>query len=104
MSNQKRKQKIYLSSNGEKNCFFCGRFFGKQCTLDHVFPKSRFRKNDGVNFMFKYVLCCQRCNVKKGNRNPTEKELVKFKKLIQKRLSYNDLDSNRLFNVLKTLY
>ena len=101
MSKTKQKQKQYLVKNGEVNCFYCGKFFGKNGTYDHVFPRSK-SKNKGVSFLFTCVMSCECCNRKKADRQPTFKEVEKLKRIIKKRLSYND-ESTRFIDALKSL-
>lgn len=61
-------------------CVYCGRHMMRlSCKIhrlekysrDHVIPRSRNRKSRFT------VPCCFECNIKKGNRNPTEQELLK---------------------------
>ena len=50
-------------------CQYCGKRFPKcDLTLDHVTPRSRGGRDSWENL----VLACVPCNVKKGNRTPTE--------------------------------
>jgi len=47
-------------------CVYCGS--NKELTIDHVIPRSRGGKNSWTNL----VTCCQKCNLKKGNKTPDE--------------------------------
>ena len=53
----------------EFRCQYCGaRFPTSQLSLDHVVPRSR----GGIESWQNIVAACLRCNVRKGNRTPTE--------------------------------
>ncbi len=51
-------------------CQYCGRSVrsAKDRTIDHIIPKSRGGKTVWGNV----VLCCRKCNLKKGDRTPEE--------------------------------
>jgi len=49
------------------SCQYCG-YTGDDLTLDHVLPRSR----GGAESWENLVTACVRCNVKKGNRTPSE--------------------------------
>jgi len=51
-------------------CQYCGKILKnpKDRTIDHVIPKSRGGKTVWTNV----VLCCKKCNLKKGNQTPEE--------------------------------
>ncbi len=51
-------------------CQYCGKYLKnpKDRTIDHVIPKSRGGKTVWTNV----VLCCKKCNLKKGDRTPEE--------------------------------
>ncbi|MGB8699057.1 MAG: HNH endonuclease [Thermosynechococcaceae cyanobacterium] len=49
------------------SCQYCG-YTGEDLTLDHVLPRSRGGGDSWENM----VTACVRCNVRKGNRTPTE--------------------------------
>ncbi len=59
-------------------CQYCGKLLKnpKDRTIDHVIPKSRGGKTVWTNV----VLCCKKCNLKKGNRTPEEAGLKLLKK------------------------
>jgi len=58
-------------------CQYCGKLLKnpKDRTIDHVIPKSRGGKTVWTNV----VLCCKKCNLKKGNRTPEEAGLKLLK-------------------------
>ncbi|AEH44227.1 HNH endonuclease [Thermodesulfatator indicus DSM 15286] len=51
-------------------CQYCGKSVKnpKDRTIDHIIPRSRGGKTTWENV----VLCCRKCNIKKGNRTPEE--------------------------------
>ena len=50
-------------------CQYCGKKLSKsEKTIDHVIPKSRGGENSWENV----VLCCKKCNKKKGDKTPEE--------------------------------
>ncbi len=55
-------------------CQYCGQ---KTCdlTIDHVIPRSR----GGSDAWDNVVACCQKCNVKKGDRTPREAKMTLLK-------------------------
>lgn len=59
-------------------CQYCGKYLKnpKERTIDHVIPKSRGGKTVWTNV----VLCCKKCNLKKGDRTPEEAGLKLLKK------------------------
>jgi 5-methylcytosine-specific restriction endonuclease McrA len=65
---QLNRYNIY-KRDGHK-CVYCGS--KKDLTLDHVTPKSKGGKNTWKNL----VTCCGSCNVKKGDRRPSECGMV----------------------------
>jgi 5-methylcytosine-specific restriction endonuclease McrA len=76
---------LWLAQKG--NCFYCFRPMSKTksnlCptayTEDHFKPKVKGFKKNG-NIVFAHSLC----NLKKGHRDPTKAELIRFKELNQK--------------------
>ena len=78
------KSNIFVRDNF--TCQYCGVKLGKrQCTVDHVIPKSRGGKNK-----FDNVVCsCFECNNKKGDRLPSEAGMtLKRKPLIPTIMSF----------------
>ncbi|MBN2057606.1 MAG: HNH endonuclease [Candidatus Saganbacteria bacterium] len=59
------RKNLYLRDNHA--CQYCGRTTG-QMTIDHVIPRSRGGKDTWDNL----VVCCARCNNRKGDRNLEE--------------------------------
>jgi 5-methylcytosine-specific restriction endonuclease McrA len=59
------RRNIYLRDN--HTCQYCGRS-GGNLTIDHVVPKSR----GGADSWENMVVCCARCNNRKGSRTPEE--------------------------------
>lgn len=58
-------------------CFYCNKPLTKRdATRDHLVPRCR-----GGWLDFNKVMCCFRCNTKKGDRMPTEAELAKARDL-----------------------
>ena len=47
-------------------CAYCGS--PKDLTIDHIQPRSRGGRNTWTNL----VACCQKCNLKKGDKTPEE--------------------------------
>lgn len=80
------KQELMIAQNG--NCFYC---FGPlmltpgamndplATTKDHFRPKCKGNKLNG-----NAVLAHAACNLKKGHREPTKSEVVRFKELYRK--------------------
>lgn len=62
-------------------CQYCGKLFStNQLTYDHIIPKSRFSsdKKKSTNWL-NIVTACRKCNAKKGNRTPTEANMMLIK-------------------------
>jgi 5-methylcytosine-specific restriction endonuclease McrA len=59
------RKNIYLRDN--YTCQYCGKK-GGSLTIDHIIPKSRGGEDSWENM----VVCCARCNHKKGNRTLEE--------------------------------
>jgi len=58
------RNRIFRRDNHE--CVYCGS--KKDLTIDHVIPRSRGGRNTWTNL----VACCQKCNLKKGDKTPEE--------------------------------
>ena len=56
-------------------CQYCGGT-DNSLTVDHVLPKSRGGKSNWINV----VVACKSCNLKKGNRTPSEKGMILLSK------------------------
>lgn len=64
------KRRIYFRDKGE--CQYCGKKLSPdKYTLDHIIPK-RIQKIDSFENL---VLCCQACNLKKGDKTLKESGL-----------------------------
>jgi len=59
------RKNIYLRDNHA--CQYCGKS-GGTLTIDHIIPKSRGGDDTWENM----VVCCARCNNRKGSRTPEE--------------------------------
>jgi hypothetical protein len=62
-------------------CQYCGNGFSPhQLTYDHVIPKCRFNddRKTSTNW-FNIVTACRKCNAQKGNRTPSEANMVLIK-------------------------
>jgi len=59
------RRNIYLRDN--HTCQYCGKA-GSNLTIDHVVPKSR----GGADSWENMVVCCARCNNRKGSKTPEE--------------------------------
>lgn len=61
-------------------CYICGKTgLSEKMTSDHVFPDSR-----GYTLIGNLMPAHQKCNSKKGNRQPTEEEIQSAQMLYQK--------------------
>jgi CRISPR/Cas system Type II protein with McrA/HNH and RuvC-like nuclease domain len=58
------RNRIFRRDNHE--CVYCGS--KRDLTIDHVFPRSRGGRNTWTNL----TTCCQKCNLKKGDKTPEE--------------------------------
>ena len=76
----------------ENTCFYCGKKLTGVVHVDHFIPWS-YVKDDK---MWNFVLSCSSCNLKKNNRIPVERFLIKIQnrnsraKQIQNRIVYGD--------------
>lgn len=69
--------KKLLIIRDENTCQYCGKKLSKNTrSIDHVIPKSRGGKTVWTNV----VLCCKKCNMKKGGRTPEEAGMKLLKK------------------------
>ena len=83
------RKSLFLRDKGV--CQYCDKTLSyKSCTIDHVVPKSR----GGLHHWKNVVLCCTKCNQKKGSN------LLKESGLSLKRLPYEPA----LFDVLVDSY
>ena len=63
-------------------CVYCTKS-DKRMTIDHVMPKSKDGRTDFDNC----VACCRDCNIKKGNRSPSEARMHLLKRPYQPTIS-----------------
>jgi len=61
-----RLTRVNIFKRDGHKCGYCGSV--KNLTIDHILPKSRGGKNTWENL----ITCCGSCNLKKGNKTPTE--------------------------------
>lgn len=65
------KPHLYGAQRGR--CFYCGKFMaGRKATRDHLVPRCK-----GTTLNLNMVVCCEPCNLKKGCRMPTQREMDK---------------------------
>lgn len=65
-------------------CQYCNkRIYQSQLTLDHIIPSSKGGKSTWENL----VCCCQKCNLKKGNKLLSEINMKLIRKPIQPTIS-----------------
>ncbi len=69
------RRNLFLRDNF--TCQYCGKKLTnpKERTIDHIIPKSR----GGRTIWSNVVLCCKKCNLKKGNKTPEEAGLKLLK-------------------------
>ena len=61
------KEALFMRDTG--SCQYCLKQLTRaECTIDHVMPRSRGGATDWENC----VICCEKCNRKKGNKTPSE--------------------------------
>lgn len=54
-------------------CQYCLKKFPvNQLTYDHVIPKSKWNRNNSPTSWMNIVTSCKTCNLKKGNKTPTQ--------------------------------
>lgn len=61
------RNRIFRRDNHE--CVYCGS--KKELTIDHVIPRSKGGRNTWTNL----VTCCQKCNLKKGDKTLEESRM-----------------------------
>jgi 5-methylcytosine-specific restriction endonuclease McrA len=90
------RKNIYLRDN--YTCRYCGKT-GVTLTIDHVVPKSRGGRETWENM----VVCCARCNNRKGDQN-LEDAGLELKTMPYRPPSSLYLHMTRLSNVPKSWY
>jgi hypothetical protein len=90
------RKNIYLRDN--HTCQYCGKT-GGNLTIDHVIPKSRGGKETWENM----VVCCARCNNRKGDRHLNETGM-KLKGMPYRPSSSLYLHMTRIANVPRSWY
>lgn len=90
------RKNIYLRDN--YTCQYCGKN-GSNLTIDHVIPKSRGGKETWDNM----VVCCARCNNRKGDRS-LEEAGMKLTGMPYRPPSSLYLHMTRLSNIPKSWY
>ena len=66
-----RKKNIIIRDNS--TCQYCGHRLGvNSVTIDHVKPKSKFKNKSQAHTWDNVVVCCSKCNTKKGDKTPKE--------------------------------
>lgn len=79
-SKEVRFSRRNIFERDENSCQYCGRKFDRgELTLDHVIPRSRGGSSTWENI----VLACVKCNMRKGDRLPTEMHMKLLKKPIK---------------------
>lgn len=82
---KKSPSKRAIKMRDGNKCAYCGILLDNDnFTIDHVVPVSRFKNKTKANTWENKVSCCQKCNLKKGNKTPEEanmRMLFKPKKL-----------------------
>ena len=57
-------------------CAYCNISLSPEIfTIDHIIPVSRFDNRNKANTWDNLVSCCQKCNLKKGNKTPEEAKM-----------------------------
>ena len=66
--------KPHLMKAQRGKCFYCGKFMSSAAaTRDHLYPRAMGR----TSLVLNQVICCRKCNLRKGCRPPTARELAK---------------------------
>ena len=80
MSNNVTRRSIFTRDN--HTCAYCNS--KENLTVDHIIPQSRNGQDEWENL----ITCCLKCNLKKGNRTPSE---AGMKLLFQPYKPYNKI-------------
>lgn len=80
----KRKKKFSRATVYKRDnfsCVYCGvQKQSSELTLDHVIPKSKFKKGENATFYENVVTSCKPCNVKKADKSCDEANMWPNKK------------------------
>lgn len=88
MKNKYRRYKDIIMAKTEHRCAYCGKkLHYKDCTIDHVHPRSQGGSDDLDNL----VACCFFCNQAKGNKSLKEFQeyLYNLKVIIENSIDFN---------------
>jgi len=91
------RKNIYLRDN--YTCQYCRKSSASKLTIDHIIPKSRGGRESWDNM----VVCCMRCNRRKGDRSLEEAEM-KLATIPYRPPSSLYLHMTRLLNIPKSWY
>jgi len=76
--NKAKEKKEKLRKRQKNKCYWCKEQMNnkshdlRECTLDHITPKSK----NGTGEMFNLVACCRECNERRGNLDVGEWEMI----------------------------
>jgi len=90
------RHRVFRRDNNE--CVYCGS--KKELTIDHVIPRSKGRKNTWDNL----VTCCQKCNLKKGNKTPDEARMPLRRKPYQPNFVDEETTLNDVWDSFKETF
>ena len=90
------RHRVFRRDNNE--CVYCGS--KKVLTIDHVIPRSKGGKNTWDNL----VTCCQKCNLKKGNKTPDEARMPLRRKPYQPNFVDEETTLNDVWDSFKETF
>ena len=90
------RHRVFRRDNNE--CVYCGS--KKELTIDHVIPRSKVGKNTWDNL----VTCCQKCNLKKGNKTPDEARMPLRRKPYQPNFVDEETTLNDVWDSFKETF
>ena len=90
------RHRVFRRDNNE--CVYCGS--KKELTIDHVIPRSKGGKNTWDNL----VTCCQKCNLKKGNKTPDEARMPLRRKPYQPNFVDEETTLNDVWDSFKETF
>lgn len=89
VSRNRSPSKRAIRIRDKNKCAYCGIVLpNADLTIDHIVPVSRFQDKLKANTWENQVSCCRICNLKKGNKTPSEAGMV---------LLYKPQKAERLF-------